>query len=130
MQPGIDPFVPEDPWLNCHENFRHHFTPNASWRPNHSGVGISDSDLYKRATKNLQWIIGNAIDNNHTLRAIGANWSFSQVAMCSGGMVQTKGLDLIFNIDDPLVVPEYIANGGKSSNLKFLESGVQMARLS
>jgi hypothetical protein len=130
MRPGIEPFVPDDPWLNCHENFKHHFTSNASWRPNHTGVGISDSDLYKRATENLQWAIGEAIDKGQTLRAIGANWSFSKVAMCTGGMLQTKGLDLIFNIDDPLVVPAYIAAGKKSSNLKFVECGVQMARLS
>ncbi len=130
MRPGMDPFIPDDPWLNCHENFKHHFTPNSSWQPNHTGVGISDSDLYKRATENLKWAIGEAIDNNHTLRAIGANWSFSEVAMCNGGMVQTKGLDLIFNIDDPLVVPAYTATGNKSEGLKFVECGVQMARLS
>jgi len=130
MRPGIDPFVPDDPWLNCHENFKHHFARNASWQPNHAGGNISDSDLYKRATENLKWAIGQAIDNNQTLRAIGANWSFSEVAMCDGGMVQTKGLDLIFNIDDPLVVPAYLTNGRKSSNLKFVECGVQLARLS
>lgn len=128
MPLGIDPFKADDPWLNCHVNFKHHFTPNASWRPSHA-VGISDSDLYKRATENLKWAIGEAIDNNHTLRAIGSNWSFSKVAMCSGGMLQTKGLDLIFNIDDPLVAPAYIASGKKSDSLKLVECGVQMSRL-
>ncbi len=130
MQPGIDSFKPDDPWFNTHKNFEHHFTPNASWLPNHHGAGISDSDLYKRATENLKWAIGEAIDNNHTLRAIGANWSFSEVAMCNGGMLQTKGLDLIFNIDDPLVSPAYIATGKKSDGLKLVECGVQMSRLS
>ena len=76
MRPGIDPFVPDDPWLNWHENFKHHFTPNASWQLNHAGGNMSDSDLYKRATANLQWVIGDAIDKKHTLRVIGANWSF------------------------------------------------------
>ncbi len=129
MRPGIETFIPDDPWKNCHENFTHHFATNSSWLLHHNGAGINDSDLYKRATENLKWVIGDAIDNNHTLRAIGANWSFSEVAMCNGGMVQTKGLDLIFNMDDDLVMPAYIATGKKADGLKFVECGVQMSRL-
>ena len=129
MRPGIDLFHPDTPWLNCHENFTHTYTPNASWQPHHNeGDGASDLALYKRATENLQWAIGEAIDNNRTLRAIGANWSFSNVAMCSGGMVQTKKLDLVFKMNDSLVAP-WVATGKKSENLKFAECGVQISRL-
>lgn len=129
MRPGIDPFHPDDPWLNCHENFSHRFTTNASWQPHHGdGGALSNFELYKRATENLQWAIGEAIDNNRTLRAIGANWSFSDVAMCSGGMLQTKKLDLVFNVDDVFVAP-WVAAGKKSESLKFVECGVQMSRL-
>ncbi len=129
MRPGISPFVPDDPWQNCHENFKQHFTLNASWQPNHSGTGLSAGDLYKRATGNLQWAIGNAIDNHLTLRAIGANWSLSPVAMCRGGMLQTKGLDLIINVRDNFVSPAYLTGGRSSDALKLVECGVQMSRL-
>ncbi len=129
MRPGIAPFVPDDPWINVHENFKQHYTPNASWQLNHTGAGIPGSDLYLRATENLQWAIGDAIDRGHTLRAIGANWSLSQAAMCTGGMVQTKGLDKIFNIAASDVVPAYTAAGKTNAGLKLVECGVQIARL-
>lgn len=129
MRPGIDLFHPATPWVNCHENFRHTYTPNASWQLHHGGGGAaSDFELYKRATENMQWAIGQAIDNNRTLRAIGANWSFSNVAMCSGGMLQTKKLDLVFDMRDDLVSP-WVAAGKKSESLKFVECGVQISRL-
>jgi len=129
MRPGIHPFRPDDPWLNCHENFKHRFTPDTSWQPHHDDGGTaSNFELYKRATENLQWAIGEAIDNNRTLRAIGAGWSFSNVAMCSGGMLQTKKLDLVFNMDDVLAAP-WVAAGKKSDRLKFAECGVQISRL-
>lgn len=86
--------------------------------------------LYKRATGNLQWAIGNAIDNQQTLRAIGANWSLSPVAMCRGGMLQTKGLDLIINVHDNFVTPAYRTGGKTSDALKLVECGVQISRLS
>src|SRR5690606_33836970 len=92
------------------------------------GGSASNFELYKRATENIQWAIGEAIDNFRTLRAVGANWSFSDVAMCSGGMLQTKKLDLIFNMDDVLAEP-WVAAGKKSESLKFVECGVQLSRL-
>src|SRR5215211_6926320 len=104
---GIKTFNPDSPWKNCHENFTHEFTAGSSWILDHNDSNLSESDLYKRATENLKWLIGNAIDQSTTLRAIGANWSFSPVAMCAGGMVQTKGLDLIFNINDSLLSQAY-----------------------
>jgi hypothetical protein len=128
MRPGIKPFQPDSPWKNCHENFTHTFTPGCSWILDHNDASISDSDLYKRATENLKWVIGDAIAKKTTLRAIGANWSFSSVGMCDGGMVQTKGLDLIFNINKTLASPSY--NTKKTNeDLLFVECGTQIARL-
>ena len=129
MPPGIKLYVPDNPWQNCHENFTNQFTPGTSWRPDHSGSGLTDGELYQRATANLQWAIKQAVDNRHTLRAIGANWSFAPVAMCNGGMIQTKGLDLIFNVSATHVSPAYAATGKTHHDLKLVECGVQMARL-
>lgn len=130
MRPGIKPYNPAQPWKNCHENFKHSFAPGASWEASHAdAAGMNNSQLYKRATENIQWAIGQAMDNRRSLRAIGANWSFSPVAMCSGGMLQTKGLDLIFNMSASLVSPAYAATGKTPDGLKLVECGVQMARL-
>lgn len=129
MRPGISPYTPDIPWKNCHENFSHSFSPGRSWRLHHEDEQLSASALYHRATDNMQWLIEHAIQEGYTLRAIGANWSLSPVAMCDGGMIQTKGLDLIFNIHDIHVSLSYLAEGKSSAALKFVECGVQIARL-
>lgn len=126
IPPGIKPYQPDSPWQNCHENFSHEFTPGCSWILDHHDPTLSHADLYKRATENLKWVIGKSIGQSTTLRAIGANWSFSPVAMCTGGMVQTKGLDLIFNVNNTLVSPSYRKT---HDDLLFVECGTQVARL-
>ncbi|HSB93592.1 MAG TPA: hypothetical protein VLC28_10755, partial [Flavitalea sp.] len=126
LPPGIKPYQPDSPWKNCHENFTHEFSPGGSWILDHADPNLGLADLYKRATGNLQWVIGESIKNAVTLRAIGSNWSFSNVAMCKGGMVQTRGLDLIFNVNDTLVSPAYTKT---HDDLLFVECGTQVARL-
>ena len=126
IPPGIKPFNPDSPWKNCHENFSHRFKPGASWILDHADPALNGSALYKRATENLKWVIGKAVEQSTTLRAIGANWSFSPVAMCNGGMVQTKGLDRIFNINDTLVSSSFDKT---PDDLLFVECGTQIARL-
>ena len=126
---GVKPYQPDTPWKNVHENFSNNFTPDCSWILDHADASLSESDLYKRATENLKWIIGQSIGKSTTLRAIGANWSFSPVAMCNGGMLQTKGLDLIFNINETLVSPAYLGTGKTQQDLIFVECGTQIARL-
>jgi hypothetical protein len=126
IPPGIKPFQPDSPWKNVHENFSNVFTPGCSWTLDHADPTLSLADLYKRATGNLQWVIGEAINKSVTLRPIGANWSFSPVAMCDGGMVQTKLLDLIFNVNSTHVAPGYQKT---PDDLLFVECGTQIARL-
>lgn len=126
IPPGIKPYQPTSPWKNCHENFSNSFTPGCSWIPDHNDASLSLSELYKRATKNIQWAIGEAIDRSVTLRAIGSNWSFSPVGMCSGGMLQTRSLDLLFNINASLVSTDYAKT---AEDLLFVECGTQVARI-
>jgi hypothetical protein len=129
IPPGIKPYQPDNPWKNCHENFTNTFKANSSWILDHANPALNASDLYKRATENLKWVIGKSIEQSVTLRAIGSNWSFSSVAMCSGGMVQTRSLDLIFNVNETLVAPAYVQGGKTPKDLIFVECGAQVARL-
>src|SRR5688572_10306875 len=124
--PGIKPYQPDTPWKNCHENFIHAFTPGCSWILDHADPNLTLAQLYTRATGNLQWVIGESIKKSVSLRAIGANWSFSPVAMCDGGMVQTRSLDLIFNVNNTLVSPAYAKT---HNDLLFVECGTQVARV-
>jgi hypothetical protein len=75
---------------------------------------------YHAITKNFQWLIQNAIDNNTTLRAIGAGWSFTEVAM-SDGIVDTLELRMMFRIQDSFIDPSWLASGKSSSNLIFTQ---------
>ena len=129
IPPGIKPYQPDKPWKNVHENFTHSFAANCSWILDHADPSLNASALYKRATENLKWVIGQAIEKSVNLRAIGSNWSFSTVAMCSGGIVQTKGLDLIFSANETLFSPSYLQRGKTPRDLIFVECGSQIARL-
>lgn len=124
---GIASISPQDPWMNVHENFRHHFRPGASYMLHHTGA--TGNDAYKRATDNLGWIIDQAMKSNTSVRALGAGWSLSKVAVCDGGMIQTKGLDLIFNPRQSQLHPKYLEKGKTAADLKFIECGTQIARI-
>ncbi|HEU5364922.1 MAG TPA: FAD-linked oxidase, partial [Hanamia sp.] len=68
-------------------------------------------------------------DNNIQLRALGNGWSFSEVAVCEGGLVDTKALRLTFNLKDSFVAPEYLQKGGSAGNLFFAECGISILDL-
>src|SRR3954470_23153413 len=107
---GILPFTPADPWENVHQNFKHHFKPGASYELRIEGTTSALAD-YNQTTANLQWLIGNAIATDTPIRAMGNNWSFSPVAMCEGGVIQTKGLNLTFKLGNSSLSPAYLASG-------------------
>ena len=62
-------------------------------------------------TKNFQWLIQYAIDNNIQLRALGNGWSFSRWPFANGGLVDTKALRLSYNLKNSFVAPEYLQSG-------------------
>src|SRR6185437_12356828 len=105
---GVVLFNTPDPWENAHQNFKHHFTPGASYDLTIDSPVTSLVD-YNASTANLQWIIKNAIATNTPVRAMGNNWSFSEVAMCEGGMINTKRLNLIFPLGHSSMSPAYLA---------------------
>jgi len=109
-------------WQNGHENFVHEFKENSSFKLNipHS------QQPYQDTTKNFQWLIKYAIDNKIQLRALGNGWSFSQVAVCEGGLVDTKALRLSYNLKDSFVTHEYLQNGKQSGDLFFTECGMSI----
>ena len=88
--------LPITTWENGHENFVHTFKENSSFKL--SIPSSQSSNPYLDTTKNFQWLIQYAIDNNIQLRALGNGWSFSEVAICEGGLVDTKALRLSFNL--------------------------------
>ncbi len=126
---GIELFQPEDPWSNAHQNFKHHYTPGASYalRVLSNASKIED---YNATTKNIQWLIKQAVASGTTLRAIGNNWSFSKVAVCNGGMISTKALNLRFRLGNSSLVPAYLAKGKTKEDVLFVQCGMTLLELS
>ena len=90
----------------------------------------NSSDKYKATTANFMWLIQRAINHGHQLRAMGNGWSFSEVATCTGGAVDTKALRLSFALKDSFVAPRYLAKGGQSADLLLLQCGMSMLQIS
>lgn len=119
--------LPITTWENGHENFVHTFKKNASFKL--SIPSSKSANPYLDTTKNFQWLIEYAIQNNIQLRAMGNGWSFSEVAVCEGGLVDTKALRLTFNLKNSFVAPQYLQNGKSANDLFFAECGISVLDL-
>jgi hypothetical protein len=119
--------LPITTWENGHENFVHTFKQNASFKL--SIPSSQSSNPYFDTTKNFQWLIQYGIDNNLQLRAMGNGWSFSEVAVCEGGLIDTKALRLTYNLKNSFVSPEYLQKGNLAANLFFTECGISVLDL-
>ncbi len=128
LPPGIEPFHPENPWTNAHQNFRHRFKPGASYtlRVYSNTSRLED---YNATTANMQWLIGNAIRTGTPLRAMGNNWSFSPVAMCNGGILNTRALNLRFTLANSSLSPAYLQSGKTKDDLFFVQCGMSILEL-
>src|SRR5690606_35737003 len=123
---GIQRF-PITKWTNGHENFTHTFKKDCSFK-----LTIPHSDKsrqYHDTTANFQWLIQYALDNEIQMRAMGNGWSFSEVAICEGGMVDTKSLRLSYNLKRSFINDEYINSGKLPHELFFVECGMSVCDL-
>ena len=125
---GVEAFQTGDPWSNAHQNFTHRFTGKSYALRVFSNE--SSIDDYNATTGNIQWLIKQAIESGTTLRAIGNNWSFSPVAMCDGGIISTKGLNLRFRLGNSSIHPAWSAAGKTKDDLLFVQCGMTILELS
>ncbi|MDQ3846093.1 MAG: FAD-binding protein, partial [Bacteroidota bacterium] len=80
-------------------------------------------------TANFMWLIRYAINNGIRMRAMGSGWSLSEVAVCEGGVVDTKSLRLSFALRNSFVAPQYLNKGGSALNLFFVQCGMSMLQI-
>ncbi|WP_077920065.1 FAD-binding protein [Spirosoma sp. 209] len=105
---------------NRHENFTQPLTSGASFKLN-IPTGMPDGRAaYRQSTANCQWLIQHAIDQGLRLRAIGKNWSFTQVGVTNGGMIDTNALTQTFRLRPSSVDPAY---GKPADSLFFTQCG-------
>lgn len=124
---GIVP-LPISSWTNGHENFTIRLNPAACFSLK-IPEGLSEDEGYHATTANFQWLIGHAIDHGLQLRALGNGWSFSEVAACPSGIIDTKSLRKAFWMHDSFVAPEYLQGGGTCEDLFFVQCGISIFEL-
>jgi hypothetical protein len=82
--------LPITSWQNGHQNFTVQLQKDASFNMRLPFAFTEQEKNYQATTKNFQWLIQHAMDNGLRLRAMGNGWSFSDVAVCKGGIVDTR----------------------------------------
>ncbi len=115
---GIVP-LPITSFENGHQNFEVKLKKDASFNMRLPFGFNQHEENYRATTKNFQWLIQHAIDNNITLRPLGNGWSFSEVAVCQGGLVDTRELRTFFQMGESFLSPQYLASGKTAAELVF-----------
>jgi FAD binding domain len=119
---------PMTEWTNRHENFTQRLTPGASFKLRIPNLATSQAQ-YRQTTSNFQWLIRYGIEHNVRLRALGRGWSFSEVAVTDGGLVDTMALRQSFALKPTMVAPAYQSAGRTADNLFFTECGMSIVAL-
>lgn len=111
-------------WTNRHETFTKPISDLYDLGNDDTGNVLND---YNASTTGIQGIIRDAINNNMRLRALGGEWSWTEIALTDGIMLNTKALNLTFNITPGSVSPNYVQT---PSDLYFAQCGVSIQELS
>ena len=110
-------------WTNRHLNFKQKIEGL------YDMLNANTSDMvagYNLMTSAVQDFIRQAIIDKTTIRVLGAGWSLSKVAATGGRMLNTKGLNWLFNIKGPSIAAEY---SGSREHLLFAQCGVTIQDL-
>lgn len=81
---------------------------------------------YNAATTKLQSLIGDMITEQKRLRALGSGWSFSEVAVTDGRLLNTWNLNSTFPMPADFVSQDY---SGKAVDLYFAQCGAKIFHL-
>lgn len=121
--------LPITSWQNGHQNFTVQLQKDASFNMRLPFAFTEQEKNYHATTKNFQWLIQHAIDNGLRLRAMGNGWSFSDVAVCNGGIVDTRELRTFFSVGNNFLSPQYLATGKSGADLVFTQCGMSILQL-
>jgi FAD/FMN-containing dehydrogenase len=121
-QPQITP-TNDKVWTNRHNTFNQQIDNLFDIANGDTSNQIKD---YNATTVAIQGLIARAIQENKTIRALGGGWSFSKVAATDGWIVNTKQLNMVFNIKKNSVASTYQGNW---KQLLFAQCGVSIQEL-
>jgi len=110
-------------WINRHENFKQPIDNLYDVQNGETDDVLKD---YNNTTTALQTLFQKAIADNKKIRGLGGGWSFSRVAVTDGRMINTKMMNLTFEVDATSVSPAY---PGNSDQLLFAQCGNSILEL-
>lgn len=111
-------------WTNRHDTFTQPVNNLFDLINGNSGNGFDD---YNAMTASIQQLLGKAITENRTVRALGGGWSLSKCAAAEGWILNTKMLNMIFPIRSALSLsPNYKKTPDK---VLFVQCGTSMQEL-
>ena len=120
-------FAPMDSWTGRHQTYTQKIEGQHAFQVFHpAGNPAALLEAYNSATKELQGLIAQAVQENKTLRAYGSSWSLSKVAVCEHRLVSTKALRIRFTMPASQVSASY---AGDRAKLRFLECGYSIAEI-
>ena len=110
-------------WTNRHGTISQKIDNLYDLANDNTGNVLND---YNDATKGIQGIIQEAIDTGKELRVLGGEWSWTKIATTTGILLNTKPLNLSFNINQNNVSPSYQLT---PADLYYAQCGVSVKEL-
>jgi FAD binding domain len=110
-------------WTNRHNTFTQPINNLFDLINGISGDSFND---YNAMTDAIQALLGRAIAENKTVRALGGGWSFSKIAAADGWILNTKMLNRTFPIRSTSLSPQY---AGTANQLLFAQCGTSIQEL-
>ncbi len=109
-------------WVNKHENVvqKTKFLSDV-WNP--TDLSVKTLERFQSTIKALSTMLGNAVKDKVTLRAVGGGWSLSRAAVTNGGLINTKPLNEIISLSSKSVSNKY---PGDYKNLFYVQCGASI----
>lgn len=104
-------------WENLHQTVKQPITDLYDLANETTGTPLQN---YQDTTRGIQDIMADCIKKRLSLRALGGSWSFTSIAATDGIILNTRGLNTVFNISQDSVANTY---GGKPEDLLFAQCG-------
>ena len=120
-------FVPLDSWESRHQSYTQTIEGQHSFQVYHPRDNpTARLKAYNQVTKEFQSMIGRAVQNGKSLRAMGSSWSLSKVGVADHELINTKALRIGFTLPASQISSSYV---GDRATLRFLECGFSIAEI-
>lgn len=122
---GVRPWKIKE-FTNVHQNFTQPLDEDQSFDmflDDPSFQNLDQLSQYNKCTENFQWIIKHCLEKQLNVRAMGSGWSLSKAAVSEDALINTKRLRHKFLLGSENFDQEFLSNGGKTEDYRFLQCG-------